>query len=198
MLCSPSAFDRIPVLGLDGQNTGTQSHRRDSGSFFIKVYSDASPEVSQAISPTDFPLTRFQFYFPCHLFRLASIPLPLSSSDGFASHPICPPANMREPLSLGERKCSIQFPNLILALREMVPFLLSLTHVHTHTHTHTHIHTHKIHPCVKHGYEEVSTWLNRLCDAESDRQDFATNTLGYCPSNAFYSSLSCSLHQYHV
>lgn len=62
---------------LDSWNTGTQSHSRDSGSFFIKVYSGASPEVFQAISPTDSPLTWFQFYFPCHLFRFASVPLPV-------------------------------------------------------------------------------------------------------------------------
>lgn len=102
----------------------------------IKVFGDASTRAFQATSMIDSPLTLFQFYFPCHLFRLKSIPLPLSLLDGWASHPICPPANMREPLSFGGgQKCSIQFPSLILALREMV-LSLCLSHAQTQTYTH--------------------------------------------------------------
>lgn len=129
-------LNKISVLWWDGWNAGTLSHLRDSGSFFIKVYSGASPEVSQVISATDSPLTRFQFYFPCHLFRLASIPLALSSPDGFSSHPICPPANMREPLSLGGTKVFYPIPQPHFGSERNGPFLY-VSHTCTHTHTHT-------------------------------------------------------------
>lgn len=140
MLCSPSAFDRIPALFLDGRDTGTESHRSDSGSFFIKVYSGASPEVSQAISATDSPLTRFQFYFPCHLFGLASIPLPLSSPDGFRFTPHMSSV----PLSLGGTKAFYPIPRPHFGSERNGPFLyVSHTCTRTCTRTHTRTHTQK-------------------------------------------------------
>lgn len=133
-------LDGIPVFCLDGWNTCTESRKTESGSFFIKVYSGASPKVSQAISPTDSPLTRFCWVL--FFFFVIS-----SGSPVFFSPCRHPMAFLHTPYALlriweshfhwDEQKCSIQFPNLILALREMVLFFISLNHVHVHTDTHT-------------------------------------------------------------
>ena len=141
MLCSPSAFDRIPALFLDGRDTGTESHRSDSGSFFIKVYSGASPEVSQAISATDSPLTRFQFYFPCHLFGLASIPLPLSSPDGFRFTPHMSSCEYERATFIGGNESVLSNSPTSFWLWEKWSLSLCLSHMYTHTHTHTHTYT---------------------------------------------------------
>ena len=98
-----------------------------------KVNSRAGSQVFQAISTTDSPLTQFQFYFP----------VISSGSQAFLSprrHLIASLHTPYVPLRVwasrfhlgGGQKCSIQFPNLILVLGEML-LSVCLAHVHMHT-----------------------------------------------------------------
>lgn len=101
-LCGSSVFNWNPALCLEAWNAGNHSQWRDSGSFFIWVYSGTSALPFPSNLSDWFPFNSVSILFSLSsLSGLRAFPLPLSSPDGFASHPICPPANMREPLSLG-------------------------------------------------------------------------------------------------
>ncbi len=104
-------------------------------------------------NPEVFPHNMWNLFPP----NLLSVLFFLSSLQAREYSPSChPKASLHTPYVLlriweslfhwGERKCSIQFPNLILAQREMVPFFMSLTRVHPHTNTNTH--THGSYPAV--------------------------------------------------
>lgn len=136
---------------LDGWNTGTHSHRRDSGSFFIKVYSGASPEF--------FP-SNLCNWFPLNLVCLVFFPFVISSSSlAFLSPVVIQWLCFTPRVSScdDERATFIEGNQSVLSnspasfwLWEKWSLSLGLPHMYTctHAHIHTRMHTQKLSlPC---------------------------------------------------
>lgn len=105
-----------------------------AGSFLISVCIGTILDVSQAISPNDELLILLQYFFFLSSLRDAwepgRDPMPLLHTSYVLLR------YEKAPFIGGVEERSIQFPNLIFALREMFLFLMPLAHARIQTHSH--------------------------------------------------------------
>ena len=147
MLCRPSVFDRITSFLF-----GWVKHWHSLPWKRVRKFLHLSLRWCHSLSfPSNFS-DRFRlnpvsgccfFSFFCHLLRFTRIPLPLSSTGGFVSHPICPPVMRRELLSLRGTKVLCLIPQPHFGSERHGSFLY-VSHTCTHGHRHTHKHTHAV------------------------------------------------------